>query len=164
VTKPFTVWFTGVPGSGKTTLAKMLNGNLRTRGIPCAVLDGGDIRKRTGDVLGFTAAARKVHVVYCAVAAAVLNEAGVCAAAALVSPMKEARAQARGIIGDRFFEVYLTCTSDMAKARAGDPGWVGIHVPYEESDDPDLKIDTTLDEPDQSFASVLSMLHERGTL
>jgi adenylylsulfate kinase-like enzyme len=164
VTIPFTVWFTGVPGSGKTTLARMLNVHLRAKGVSCAVLDGDDIRKRTGEVLGFAAAARKVHVVYCAVAASVLNEAGVCAAAALVSPMKDVRVQARRIVGDRFFEVYLTCKPEMAKARAANPGWTGISVPYEESDEPDLKLDTTLDDPRHSLADVLSMLQERGAL
>lgn len=162
--KPFTVWFTGTPGSGKTTLAKMLNLHLRAQGILCAVLDGDDIRNRTKGILGFTASARKVHVVYCAVAASVLNDAGVCAAAAFVSPSKEARAQAREIVGDRFFEVYLTCTPEMARARAGNPNWIGIHVPYEESDSPDLKVDTTVEEAEESFQDVLSMLRERGAL
>ena len=66
---PFTVWFTGVPGTGKTTLSKLLTESLRSKGTSCVTLDGQEIRKRTGDVVGFTAAARKVHVVYCAVAA-----------------------------------------------------------------------------------------------
>lgn len=162
--KPFTVWFTGVPGSGKTTLAKMLDLHLRIQGILCAVLDGDEIRKRTKDVLGFTAAARKVHVVYCAVAASVLNGAGVCVAAAFVSPSKDARAHAREIIGGLFFEVYLTCKLEMAKARSWNPNWVGIHVPYEESDTPDLKIDTTDEGAEESLADVLEMLRERGAL
>lgn len=164
MTIPFTVWFTGAPGSGKTTLARMLDTHLRAQGVPCALLDGEDIRKRTSEVLGFTAAARKVHIVYCAVAASVLNEAGVCAAAAFVSPTKDAREQARKIIGDRFFEVYLTCTPEIAKARAPSPGWIGIHVPYEESEEIDLKVDTSLDEPIHSLTDVLSMLKERGAL
>lgn len=164
MTTPFTVWFTGVPGSGKTTLAKMLDAHLRARGVSCAVLDGDDIRKRTGEVLGFAAAARKVHVVYCAVAASILNEVGVCAAAAFVSPTKESRDQVRKIIGDRFFEIYLTCKPEMAKARSRNPDWTGIHVPYEESEEPDLKLDTTLDTPNQSLEDVLLMLQERGAL
>lgn len=161
---PFTVWFTGVPGSGKTTLSKLLTGKLRSNGISCATLDGDEIRKRTGDVVGFTASARKVHVVYCAVAASVLNDAGVCVAAAFVSPTRGSREQARKITGDRFFEIYLTCKPELAKARALNPNWVGIHVPYEESAEPDLKLDTTLDEPAQSLELVMDMLRDRGAL
>ena len=161
---PFTVWFTGVPGSGKTALSKLLTEHLRSKGTPCATLDGQEIRKRTGEVVGFTASARKVHVVYCAVAAAVLNDAGVCVSAAFVSPTREAREQARKIIGDRFFEVYLICKHDLAKARAPNPNWLGIHVPYEESEEPDLKLDTTLDEPRQSLTLVLDMLRDRKAM
>lgn len=161
---PFTVWFTGTPGSGKTALSKLLTNTLRSRGTSCVTLDGQEIRKRTGDVVGFTSSARKVHVVYCAVAAAVLNDAGVCVSAAFVSPTREAREQARKIIGDRFFEVYLTCKPDLAKARAPNPGWVGIHVPYEESSEPDLKLDTSLDEPEQSLTLVLDMLRDRRAI
>lgn len=161
---PFTVWFTGVPGTGKTTLSRLLTRTLRSKGTSCVTLDGHEIRKRTGDVIGFAASARKVHVVYCAVAAAVLNDAGICVSAAFVSPTRESREQARRIVGDRFFEVYLTCKPDLSKARAPNPGWVGIHVPYEESAEPDLQVDTTLDDPAQSLTLVLDMLRDRGAL
>lgn len=161
---PFTVWFTGIPGSGKTTLARMLNTHLRSRGISCAVLDGDDVQKRTGNLLGFTAAARKVHVAYCAVAASVLNGAGVCAAAAFVSSTKEARSKAREIVGEHFFEVHLHCDPEVAKTRASNPGWVGIRLPYEESDDSDLRLDTALDGPEGSLELVLAMLNERRAL
>lgn len=163
--KPFTVWFTGSPGSGKTTLSKLLTSHLRSSGIACAPLDGDDIRKRTGGLLGFAAPARKVHVVYCAVAASVLNDAGICVSASFISPSSDSREEARRIVGDeRFFEIYLACNPDMAKARAPNPAWVGIHVPYEESRQVDLQLDTTHDEPSRSLELVLDMLRERRAI
>lgn len=162
MTTPFTVWFTGAPGSGKTTLAKLLTHHLRLQGTACATLDGAEIRARTKELLGFNASARRVHVVYCAVAAAVLNEAGVCAAAAFVSPLLLSRIQAREIVGDRFFEVYLTCDPGIAKARCPNPEWRGVHVPYEESEAPELSLDTTHETPKESLMKVLTALREQG--
>jgi len=163
--RSFTVWFTGIPGSGKTVLSRLLIEHLRRNGISCAALDGPEIRKLTGNLVGFSASARKVHAVYSAVAASVLNGAGVCVSASFVSPTRESREEARRIVGDdRFFEIYLTCNLDAAKARAPNPGWVGIHVPYEESGQVDLEIDTTLDGPEQSFKLVLGMLQERRAI
>jgi adenylylsulfate kinase len=163
--KPFTIWFTGVPGSGKTVLSKLLTTNLRSKGIACAMLDGFDVRKRTGDLLGFAASARKVHAIYCAVAASVLNDSGICVSASFVSPSRDSREEARRVVGDeRFFEIYLTCKPDLAKARAPNPGWVGIHVPYEESRQVDLQLDTTDDKPEKSLELVLEMLQDRRAI
>ena len=163
--KPFTVWFTGIPGSGKTTLSRLLTSHLCGNGISCAVLDGQDIRQLTGNLLGFSASARKVHAVYCAVAASVLNDAGVCVSASFVSPTRDSREEARRIVGDdRFVEISLICNPDLAKARAPNPAWVGIHVAYEESKQVDLQVDTTLDGPEQSLKLVLAMLHERRAI
>lgn len=163
--KPFTVWFTGIPGSGKTVLSKLLIGRLRSNGIACAPLDGHEVRKLTGNLLGFSASARKVHAVYCAVAASVLNDAGICVSAAFVSPIRDSREEARRIVGDeRFFEIYLTCNPDLAKARAPNPAWVGIHVPYEESRQVDLQIDTTDNDPSRDLEFVLDMLRERRAI
>jgi len=162
VTTPFTVWFTGIPGSGKTSLARRLVEHLNVQERACALLDGDDVRRRTKDVVGFTPGARRVHVVYCAVAAAVLNEAGVSAAAALVSPGREARLQAREIVGENFLEVYLHCDPDVAKARSAKPDWAGVHVPYEPSEEPELSIDTEKDDFHMAFGRVLIMLSDRG--
>lgn len=163
--KPFTVWFTGIPGSGKTVISRMLAEHLKGNGVGCAILDGRDVRQLTGNLLGFSASARKVHAVYCAVAASVLNDAGVCVSASFVSPTRDSREEARRIVGDeRFFEIRLTCNPDLAKARAPNPEWVGIHIPYEESKQVDLDVDTTLDGPEQSLKLVLDMLHERRAI
>lgn len=163
--KPFTVWFTGIPGSGKTVLSRLLTEYLRSKGIACAMLDGHEIRKRTGDLLGFSASARKIHAVYSALAASVLNDAGVCVSSSFVSPTRDSREEARRIVGDeRFFEIYLTCNPDLAKARAPNPAWVGIHVPYEESRQVDLQLDTTTDEPQRSLDRILDMLEDRRAI
>ena len=152
--KGATVWFTGLPASGKSTLAVELEAQLIVAGRPALRLDGDNLRHGLNGDLGFSAEDRAENVRRTAHAAALLAEAGVVALSALVSPYRSDRAAARAIheaAGVPFLEVWVStplaeCERRdpkglYARARAGElPGLTGVGDPYEEPERADLEI------------------------
>jgi adenylyl-sulfate kinase len=152
--KGATIWFTGLPASGKSTLAVEIEALLIGAGRPALRLDGDNLRHGLNGDLGFSAADRAENVRRTAHAAALLAEAGVVALVALVSPYASDRATARGIheaAGVPFHEVWVStglaeCERRdpkglYAKARAGElPGLTGVGDVYEPPESPDLEI------------------------
>ena len=152
--KGATVWFTGLPASGKSTLAVELEALLIGAGRPALRLDGDNLRHGLNGDLGFGADDRAENVRRTAHAAALLAEAGVVALTALVSPYRSDRASARAIheaAGVPFLEVWVsTALAECerrdpkglyARARAGElPGLTGVGDVYEEPEHPDVEI------------------------
>lgn len=149
------IWFTGLSGSGKSTIAGILEEKLISSGILSFVLDGDNVRKRLNRDLGFDDASRKENIRRAGEASKLLADAGVVVLTAFISPFRNERALVRRIIGSkRFFEVYVKCPLKIcekrdvkglyAKARAGKiPSFTGIDSPYEVPANPDLIIDSS---------------------
>ena len=159
--RPATVLLTGLPKTGKTTIASALERRLFDIGHAVAVLDGGEMRKTISRDLGFTAGERSENLRRAADVARLLNEAGLICVCAFVAPNEAVRRKVRQAIGrDRFLEVYVhapieTCRERdsegmYSKADAGEiADYPGVTAPYEVSASPDLSLDTgvlTVDE------------------
>ena len=168
-----TVWLTGLPAAGKSTLAGTLERTLVAGGRPAFRLDGDELRTGLCRDLGFTRADRDENVRRAALVARCLAEAGVVALVALVSPHTAARREARALheeAGLTFLEVYLStplCTCERRdpkglyrRARAGTlHGFTGVDDPYEVPVDADLRLDEA---PVASWTeAVLAVLAER---
>src|SRR4051794_29149957 len=149
-----TVWFTGLPSSGKSTVAAAVEARLLAEGRAAYVLDGDNLRHGLNGDLGFSVEDRAENVRRTAEVAALMADAGVVALASLVSPRGADRAAARevhGRAGVAFLEVWVSTPLEecerrdpkglYAKARAGEiPDFTGIGQPYEEPVSPDLEI------------------------
>jgi adenylylsulfate kinase len=159
--QPLTVWLTGLPGSGKSTIAQALERSLIDAGHACFVLDGDNLRHGLNRDLGFSPDARRENVRRVAETARLMNDAGLVVITALISPYREGRAIARAIIGEtRFFETYLAADVAVcerrdprglyAKARSGEiRDFTGVDAPYEAPDDPSIVLETARDTPQQ---------------
>ena len=152
--RPFTIWLTGLSGAGKSTVAEQLERRLREQDRACYVLDGDVLRNGLSRDLGFDRADRSEQVRRVAYVARMLNEAGVIAIVALVSPYRADRALAREIIAaDAMHEVWISTPLHVCQARdpkglyrrasAGQvPAMTGVTDPYEPPLEGALQIDT----------------------
>jgi bifunctional enzyme CysN/CysC len=152
--RAITIWFTGLSGSGKSTVAQELERRLHEEGHHTYVLDGDNLRHGLNRDLGFGKSDRSENIRRAAEVARLFNDAGSIVLVPVISPFRQDRASARAIVGeDRFFEVYLStpievCETRDAKglyrrARAGEiPEFTGLSSPYEPPDDPALALDT----------------------
>jgi len=149
-----TVWFTGLPSSGKSTVAAAVEAKLLAEGHPAYVLDGDNLRHGLNGNLGFSADDRRENVRRTAEVAALMADAGVTALASLVSPFRADREAAREVHetrGLRFLEVWVSTPLEecekrdtkglYAKARAGEiPDFTGVGQPYEAPEAPELEV------------------------
>ena len=148
-----TLWFTGLSGAGKTTLADALYAALLTEGLAATVLDGDVVRRGLCKDLGFSPADRSENIRRVAELARMMNEAGLFVIGALISPFAADRMSAKEIIGaQRFLEVHIATSLAVCeqrdpkglygKARAGQLAqFTGISSPYEAPDSPALRLD-----------------------
>lgn len=118
--RPATLWLTGLPSSGKTTLARAIAEKLRARGEAAVLLDGDEVRKTLSADLGFDLAARRENVRRVGAAAELITRSGVFAVVALVSPLAASRAEVKAHHaehGQAFFEIYLSAPLSVCEAR-----------------------------------------------
>jgi adenylylsulfate kinase len=175
--KGFVVWFTGLPASGKTTLANALAARLRREGYRVEVLDGDWVRQTINLGSGFTREERERHLLRVAWVARLLARNGVIALCSFVSPYRDVRRKIREIVEEEtpFFEVYVKCSLEECirrdpknlykKALAGEiPYFTGVSDPYEEPENPDLAVDTEKTAPEEGAEHVLQLLLSRGVL
>lgn len=150
----FSTWLTGLSASGKSTLAYALERRLTDLGYLCYVLDGDNIRHGLNSNLGFTHADRTENIRRIAEVARLMNDAGLIVISAFISPYRADRDMARRIIGaTRFREIHVSTPLSecerrdpkgmYGRARAGQlPEFTGISAPYEEPENPHVRIDT----------------------
>lgn len=152
--KPLVLWFTGLSGSGKSTIAKLTETTLWAEGVATAMLDGDNLRTGLCHNLGFSDSDRVENIRRAAEAAKLMTQSGLVVLCALISPSRRDREMARSIIGaDQFVEVFIDTTLDAciardpkglyAKALKGEiPNFTGIGSPYEGPIRPDLRLET----------------------
>ena len=164
----FTVWFTGLPCCGKTTVADRVAVMLRQKGYRVERLDGDIVREGLTNDLGFSKKDRDENIRRIAFVAKMLSRNQVIVLATFVSPYRAARRDARREIG-RFVEVYVRCPVEICmkrdvkgmyqKAREGKiQHFTGVDDPYEEPEHPDLILDADKESVDESVNKVLQTL------
>ncbi len=172
--KACTIWMTGLPASGKSTLAVALEKELWGRGVHAYVLDGDNIRHGLNKDLGFSPEDRNENIRRIGEVAKLFTTAGVINVTAFISPYRADRDQARRIMSDgEFVEVFVDCALDECerrdpkghykKARAGEiPEFTGVSAPYEPPLHPEIVVHTDRESEAQSVATILSYLEEKG--
>ena len=169
-----TVWFTGLSGSGKSTIAVALEKKLWERGVRAFVLDGDNVRHGLNKNLGFSPADRTENIRRIGEVAKLFADAGIVALTAFISPYRADRDQVRALMqpGD-FVEVMVACPLEVCeqrdvkglyqKARAGQiPEFTGISAPYEPPLRPEITLRTDAQDVEESVRQVLSYLEQRG--
>ncbi|SFE51822.1 adenylylsulfate kinase [Paenibacillus algorifonticola] len=170
------VWLTGLPASGKSSIAASLHRQLQASGVSATVLDGDNLRYGLNRDLGFSAEDRRENVRRTAEVAKLFAGAGSIAIAALVSPLEADRALARAIAAPLpYVEVYVNCPLAIceqrdpkglySKARRGEiPLFTGISAPYEAPLVPELELFSGEGDADTAAVAVIRCLQQRGIL
>jgi adenylylsulfate kinase len=171
----FTIWFTGLPCSGKSTIAVLLGEAIRRERNMVEVLDGDVIRTNLSKGLGFSREDRETNLKRIAFVCNLLTRNGVPNIAAAISPFENVREWCRDLIGDHFIEVYTRCPVEKCierdvkgmykKALAGEiKGFTGIDDPFDDPIDPEVVCDTDQETPEESTAKILDHLRKEGYL
>jgi bifunctional enzyme CysN/CysC len=173
--KPCLLWYTGLSGAGKSTIANLVDKRLHAEGRCTYVLDGDNVRHGLNKDLGFTDADRVENIRRIAEVAKLMVDAGLIVGAAFISPFRAERQMARALLGSgEFVEIFIDTPLGVAeerdpkglykKARRGDlKNFTGIDSPYEPPENPELRIDTTNTSPEEAAEKVIAFLQRRGT-
>jgi bifunctional enzyme CysN/CysC len=174
--KPCMVWFTGLSGSGKSTIANLVEKKLHALGRHTYLLDGDNVRHGLNKDLGFTEADRVENIRRVGEVARLMVDAGLIVLVSFISPFREERRMARGLVQQgEFCEVFVDTPLDVAeqrdpkglykKARRGElPNFTGIDSPYEPPEQAEVRVDTTLAPPDEAAELIVARLRTMGVL
>lgn len=166
--KGMTLWFTGLSGSGKSTVAVAMEKALAGKGIFCRIIDGDNVRCGLNAGLGFSAEDRKENIRRVAEVCKLFTQTGIVTLATFISPTRELRGMAKEIIGeDDFIEVYVSTPIEecerrdvkglYAKARRGEiKEFTGVSSPFEAPLSPDIEIDTSVLDIGESVEKIIS--------
>lgn len=168
------IWFTGLSGSGKSTIAYTVEHALVQRGHLCYVLDGDNIRHGLNKNLGFSAEDREENIRRIGEVGKLFVDAGLITMTSFISPYRKDRDNARAAVGEgNFFEVFCDTPIEVCeqrdpkglykKARAGEiKGFTGVDDPYEAPQRPELIIDNSKRTPQEAAVMVIEMLEKAG--
>jgi len=174
IQKGFVIWLTGLSGSGKSTIAEIVEGELVARRIRVERLDGDIVRQGLTSDLGFSKEDRAKNIERVTFVAKLLSRNGVGCVCSFISPYQSVRDKVR-IQTTNFIEVFVDASLDAVierdvkglykKAIAGEiPNFTGISDPYEAPDEPDLRIQTDDETPLESAIQILEYLEDRGLI
>jgi adenylyl-sulfate kinase len=168
----FVLWFTGLSGAGKTTLAKLIEQELRARDVLVERLDGDVVRQSLTADLGFSREDRDKNIQRVTFVAKLLSRNGVGVSASFISPYRATRDWVRAEVTN-FIEVFVDCPLEecirrdvkglYTKALAGEiPEFTGVSDPYEAPLNPEISVNTGDQSIEESFAQIMTYLEERG--
>jgi len=172
--KPCVLWYTGLSGAGKSTIANLVDKRLHASNRHTYLLDGDNVRHGLNRDLGFTDADRVENIRRIAEVAKLMVDAGLIVSTAFISPFRAERQMARALVADgEFIEIFIDTPLGIAeerdpkglykKARRGDlKNFTGIDSPYEKPEAPELTLDTTMHSPAEAAEAVVAYLQQRG--
>ena len=174
IDRGFTVWLTGLSGSGKSTIANLLEQEIRKSTKNVEVLDGDVVRTNLSKGLGFSKEDRDTNIRRIAFVCDLLTRNGVAVISAAISPYRDVRDESLAIVGD-YIEVFVKCTLDelvnrdvkglYAKALRGEiENFTGVSDPYEEPINPDVLVETDKETVEQSVDKILRAVQGKGYL
>lgn len=167
------LWFTGLSGSGKTTICDLLAKHFQTKGIAFKILDGDFIRENFHKHLGFSIKdITQNNALVIELCRKYLSDFEYLMVS-LISPLKEPRQKAREIFGENFIEIYLNCSYEECKKRdtkglykKAEEGnlqnFIGLHIPYEVPEKPELVLNTSIESPESSYKKIMTYLNLIG--
>mgnify|MGYP000255775547 CR=1 FL=1 len=169
------IWFTGLPGSGKSTIANKLDVELNKRGLKTYILDGDNVRMGLNKDLGFSPESRKENIRRISEVAKLFADSGTIVMTAFISPYQEDRESAREVIGSDYVEVYVNTPIEECikrdpkglykKAIAGEmKSFTGIDAPYEEPINPELVVETDKHDIEACAQIVIEYLVKEGII
>ena len=168
----FTLWFTGLSGAGKSTIADILEKRFKEKELKIEILDGDVVRTHLSKGLGFSKEDRDANIRRIGYVASLLSRNGVITITAAISPYKEIRDEVREM-HENFVEVYVKCPLEVVekrdvkglykKARTGEiKQFTGISDPYEEPLNPEIIVETNKENPEESANRILDWLRKKG--
>jgi bifunctional enzyme CysN/CysC len=173
---PCVVWFTGISGAGKSSIANLVEKRLHSLGVHTMTLDGDNVRHGLNKDLGFTETDRVENIRRVAEVSRLMVDAGIVVLVSFISPFRAERRVARSLVEEnQFCEVHVDTPLSVAeerdvkglyrKARRGElPNFTGIDSPYEAPEHPELHIDTTAVQPDAAADRVVDQLRSMGVI
>ena len=175
MTEGFTLWFTGLSGAGKTTIAELVRPELERRGRLVEWLDGDEVREHLSKGLGFSKEDRDTNIDRIGWVASRLTRHGAAVIVSAISPYRQARQKAREMVAANgtFIEVFVDASVDECarrdvkglyeKAFRGEiKEFTGVSDPYETPENPEICIESEHEEPEQSAQRIVELLEQRG--